>query len=215
MNNLPYEAENSVLGSILLQPDLIDDCYLQKEEFQDERNRLIMEFIRYLQEEEDVPLDVMSVAQQAGDKLSKLGGLSYLFQLRDSVPTTGNFDYYQDIVRQDYVRRKSVGTLQLLHELGEQQAMNAKELVGKVQAAFEEIAELTRKEQGEVLKMSEVLKDHHKTLRNRQVQQGITGAKTASIELDQITGGHQDGDLEIIAARPSPANRRSNAACWK
>ncbi|WP_201319087.1 replicative DNA helicase [Paenibacillus sp. EPM92] len=202
--SLLYEAEMAVLGSILQQPDLIDDCYLEPNEFQkDERHQLVMQFMRYLQEEEGVPLDTMSVAQAAGDKLLKLGGLSYLLELKDSVPSVANFDYYQSIVRQAYVKRKSVGMMGMLQDLGMRQEMDAKELVGKAQEAFEELAELTVTEQNDVVKMSAILKDHHKTIRERATKQGITGAKTASKDLDALTGGHQDGDLEIIGARPS------------
>ncbi|WP_256846870.1 replicative DNA helicase [Paenibacillus sp. Pae108] len=205
MMNLQYEAERFVLGSILQQPDLIDECYLHPEEFMDPdgRHKLVMEFMRYLHEDEGVPLDVMSVAQAAGDKLLKLGGISYLFELKDAVPSVANFDYYQSIVRQAYVKHKSVGMLGMLQDLGMRQEMDAKELVGKAQEAFEELAELTVTNQSDVVKMSEVLKDHHKTIRERQHKQGITGAKTASADLDLLTGGHQDGDFEVIGARPS------------
>lgn len=204
MSDIIFEAEVFVLGSILIEPDLIYECYIQPEEFLDleaGRHRLIMEYFRYLADN-DKPIDLLVMAETSGKNLSKIGGISYLSQLRESVPTVANFGYYQSIVRKSYIKRRASRTMRDLAEIGEGD-VDANEYAGTIQAAAEDIADLAESEQRDVVKMSDVLQGHEKVILKRREQQGITGSKTASVELDQMTGGHQDGDLEIIAARPS------------
>lgn len=198
-----YNAESSVLGSILQQPDLLSDCYLQKEEFGDPKHRLIMEYMRYLDDIEK-PIDPVVMAQHAGKGIEKVGGISYLMQLRDSVPSLANFTDYQNIVRKLYIRRRTVETLEKMAGAGASQENDAdvREFIGGVQTALDEIAAI-QEDSDDVMKMSDVLRGHEKKLTQRRNQMGMTGAKTASEELDQLTGGHQEEDLEIIAARPS------------
>jgi len=197
-----HDAETSVLGSILQQPDLIDDCFLQPDEFADERHQLIMEYFRYLV---DIgkPIDLVVMAEQSGKNLARIGGVQYLVQLAGSVPTVGNFGHYQDIIHKTYIHRRTVQMLSDMADAGKREGIEVNEYVGSVQAALDDITSLTEKNQNDVVKMSDTLIDHDKTIRKRREQRGITGAKTASLELDRMTGGHQDGDLEIIAARPS------------
>jgi replicative DNA helicase len=197
-----FEAESYVLGSILLEPDLIYECQLQPEEFQSEQHRLIMKYFRFLQEH-DKPIKLLVMGETSGENLHKIGGFEYLVQLTQSVPSTTDFELYQSVVRKAYIKRRTAKTLKDFASFAEEGSTDAHEVIGTVQSAVEDLAELANSNSGDVMKMSDVLKGHDKKLRKRREQRGVTGAKTASQGLDRMTGGHQDGDLEIVAARPS------------
>ncbi|GIP38598.1 replicative DNA helicase [Paenibacillus sp. J31TS4] len=196
------EAEQAVLGSILLEPGRLDECPNQPEEFSDGRHQKIMEYMRYLN---DIgkPVDILVMAEQAGKDISKVGGLTYLMQLRESVPSAANMAHYQSIVRELYVQRRTAETLREHAIAGSQIGVDAKETLHKAREALDEIAAMSEPTTGGFRKMSEVLDGHEKEIIRRRNQQGVTGAKTASKELNELTSGHQRGDLEIIAARPS------------
>lgn len=203
MNENQHAAETSVLGAILQEPDLIDECYLQPEEFELEQHQLIMKYMRFLNDI-DKPIDLVVMAEHSGQNLEKIGGIQYLVDLQNSVPTTSNMNHYQEIIRKSYIRRRTYDTLSNMAMAAQYGDDDVKEFVVRVQESIDEIAELsTENGQGEIPKMADLLLGHEKKIAKRQEQKGLTGAKTASLEMDRMTGGHQNQDLTIIAARPS------------
>jgi replicative DNA helicase len=105
----PYssEAEQGVLGCILLSPR---ECYneaqiliTRKEFFYDLRNQIVWENLS----DSD---DMITVRQKLKDKglLEQVGGVTYLAQLQDSVPSAANLSYYLDIVREKFLLRKII-----------------------------------------------------------------------------------------------------------
>src|SRR5690554_3564088 len=101
MNHL-YDAEVAVLGSLMLDPELMDDLYIQAEELQaDERHPKILEYMKHCYEE-DGTLDLALMASRSGEKIMRIGGFSYLSELSSSALTTANFKYYQETVRNAY-----------------------------------------------------------------------------------------------------------------
>ncbi|MFD1955988.1 replicative DNA helicase [Paenibacillus thailandensis] len=197
------EAERAVLGAILREPDLMDECYLQPEEFGDDQHALIMEYLRFTYDQ-DGTIDILLMAQRSGKNLTKIGGITYLMQLRDAVPSESHFTYYQTLIRNAYVQRRAAETMRIMAEAGSAEDVNAKEYVAEAQAALEEIAELTAAQaDGGVRRVADVLAGHADKIAERKKKRGLTGGRTASRDLDKITGGHQDGDFEVIAARPS------------
>jgi len=199
-----YEAEAAVLGCILLEPDLISECTLQNLDFQDERHQLAMEYFRFL-EENDKSIDLMTMSQVSGKNIDKLGGYTYLVGLLNSVHSIAQFESYQSIVKEESLLRQTVRTLGQLTNAGANGGMVGKELIGEAQKAVDELSEkLGSGEEGQgPIKASDILKNHHEVIRERRTKKGITGAKTASKEVDTLTGGHQDKDLIILGARPS------------
>lgn len=199
MNN--YEAEASVLGSILLEPELLFECILQPKEFEDDRHKLIMEYILYLSSN-DKPIDTVVMAEHSGSKLSKIGGISYLTELQSFVPTTKNFNHYQQIVREEYIKRHNSLAFDVLNSKSKGE-YDINDFLSTAQKSIDDIYELMETKKEGVKKLSEFLHDHQEVLIKRKTSKGITGAKTASADLDKMTGGHQKGDIEILAARPS------------
>ncbi|TYP68902.1 replicative DNA helicase [Paenibacillus methanolicus] len=200
-----YEAEAAVLGAILNEPERLEDCYLQPEDMGDERHRLILQYLYYLAEN-DIPINYVAMAEHSGQNLMRIGGVSYLTELAGGAPPTNaaTFDHHQDIIRQHYITRETLSALETVQNEGRGGKLESSELLAAAQERLEKIAEMAGGPAKEtVRKMSAVVADHEKVIIKRQQQRGMTGAKTASKELDRLTGGHQDGDLEIVAARPS------------
>ncbi|MFU1797629.1 replicative DNA helicase [Paenibacillus azoreducens] len=198
---MSIEAEQAVLGSLLRKPELMDDCYLNSNDFDpDGPNSLVMESLSWAHErfvDKQNPFDFVVLAEHWGNQLQKIGGISYLMNLRESVPSVNNFDHYQNIVRETHIQRMARIALREATATGE---VNIADTVDKLQ----QIAEMRPEGQASgPVKMSDVLEDHHKKIRERGSRAGITGAKTASDDLNQMGGGHQKGDVTIVAARPS------------
>lgn len=203
MNGL-YEAETAVLGSFLLQPDLMDDCYLTTDDFgADERHPLIFRYMKFVYEQ-DGTIDLTLMAARSGSKMMRMGGISYLSQLSSSVPTAARFEQYQAIIRNAFIQRESAAVMEAMAVKGQQEGIDVQKHLADARAKLEELAELAPKEKGSgLVKMSDVLVDHISDLQERAKKKGMTGPPTLSKKLNKMTGGHQKGDFELIAARPS------------
>lgn len=201
-NTNSYEAECSVLGSILINSELIQECDLQPREFNDKRHQLMMEYMYHLKENyPDKPVDLVLIGTVAGNNIHKIGGFEYLMKLSESVPSTSNFKYYHEVVREKAKLRDASDILRKQSEnVGN--AENSDEYINDAMQALEGLS-ANSNDAKEFVKMSDTLKGHEDVITKRQESKGVTGSKTASADLDELTGGWQKQDLIIIAARPS------------
>lgn len=194
------EAQRAVLGALLKDPELMDDCYLSKDDFsEEEHNRKIFTVLQYAKDhfkEASNPFDMVLIANKWGKNLQQIGGISHFVKLRESAPHASNFAYYQKAVRVDRVQADLV-------ELGKQIATSGGD-VADIQAKMVELAELQHggDEDGPV-HVSSLLEGHPHTVASRASISGITGARMACEDINQLSGGHQKGDLEVWGARPS------------
>ena len=106
----PYynlEVEETVIGALLMDGDLIKDCTLRPEHFYSPQLRKLFTMMLRLAEKEK-PIDIVSVADEAGPALwDNMGGASYLVAISGSVPTTANFSFYQELVKKYFQKRKT------------------------------------------------------------------------------------------------------------
>lgn len=204
MNEALYQAEVALLGSLILNPDLVDECYIQPEEMvADERHKLALHYMKYTYEK-DGTISFLNMAERSGKNLEKIGGITYLTQLAGAVPKDINFNHYQAVIRSGYMQRVAISSMQTVATKIQQEDSDIKEQLAAAQEMLERIAELAPKNQTSGLrKMSATLEGHVEELYERKKSKGLTGAPTVSKQLDKLTGGHQRGDLEIVAARPS------------
>ena len=205
---LPHsvEAEQSVLGSILIEPSNFDlaDEMLQGEEFFLLKHQKIFECMKDLTDAGE-PIDTVTLATQLNEKglLGKVGGVTYLTQLAQSVPSAANLAHYASIVKSKAVHRQAI--LELQNQLQEAaESEDAEEVIAKFQMAAERLSGQARKSKG-FRPISELVQNHSDVLdkRYKNRAKGLTGVKTPLIDLDRLTGGRQKGDLIIVAARPS------------
>lgn len=198
---MSLDAERAVLGALLKDHTLMDECFLTSDDFsdQDQEARIfrVMQYACDHFTDAPNPLDPVLIAEKWGAKLQQIGGISYLMQLRDSVPSTDSFTFYQRSIRADRVQRE-------IAELGRDIAANGGGDISQLKAKMEQLDDMQQGDgNGGPVHMATVLDGHAATIIKRSSSRGITGAKTANDQINEMSGGHQNGDLEIVAARPS------------
>lgn len=113
MNLIGAEAEQSVLGAILIDSNVLDEIvFLEERDFATPRHQQLYKVMRYL-EKKGQPVDIVSVTETYAKfgHIESLGGVSYLSELADSCPTTANVEYYARIIRSKALGRRG-------HDLG-------------------------------------------------------------------------------------------------
>jgi replicative DNA helicase len=190
------EAETAVVGSILLEGGLIKDCVLQPENFHIIELKRIFWAMKRL-DEKNVPIDIVSVVDLVEKQLDRVGGVTFIRKVAESVPSTSNFKYYESLVLFHWRKRKS---LEIANEFKTQvMDMDPKDAIQTV------INELMKIEEDDSLgddgNIKEELLDLYDELGDQTNE--MTGVTTGFDELNDMTGGLQESDLIIIGARPS------------
>jgi len=204
------EAEQSVLGGLLLEANALDRIadLVTADDFYRQEHRLIYRQIVAMSEVAK-PVDVITVAEAlelAGD-LDKVGGLPYLGSLAQNVPSAANIRRYGEIVRERAIMRKlaEVGT-DIASSSYNPTGRDAAQLLDEAERKVLEIAEAgSRGKQGFVSMpplLTEVV-ERIETLYGRDNPSDITGIATGFTDLDRKTSGLHAGDLIIVAGRPS------------
>lgn len=199
------EAEQAVLGSILLRPTTIVEAmeYLVPKAFYQHAHQLIFSAMIELNEQ-DTAIDVVTVKNILTDKnqLDDIGGVSYLGELATAVPTAANIVYYAQIVAEKALLRRLINTATDIVKQG----YDAPD--GDVSAVLD-AAERAIMNVGEdqnhsgFQKIAEVLNTTIENIdRLAQEDSTVTGLETGYPELDQVTAGLHADELIILAARP-------------
>jgi replicative DNA helicase len=190
------EAEQSVIGSILLEGDLIKDCVLQSYHFHIIENKRIFWAMKKL-DEKGKPIDIVTLVELIEKSMDKVGGVAYMMQLAESVPTTRNFKFYESLVLENWRKRKS---LQLANDFKKQ--LLEEDPHEAIQTV---ISELMKMEEAESAEDDGGIKEELYQLYDQLSTQTdeMTGIQTGFDDLNKLTGGLQESDLIIIGARPS------------
>lgn len=196
------EAEQGVLGGLMLDNqtwDLLADLVVA-EDFYRREHRLIFKAIQSLAAS-NAPFDVVTVAE-ALQSPEEVGGLAYLSELAKNTPSVANIATYADIVRQ----RAHLRALILLgHEctrLAVEPNVKSQDVQDELEKKLYALGEGRSPERfidinDTLMQLLEQV-DYHFNHGN-----GVTGVPSGLTDLDQKTGGFQDADLVILAARPS------------
>ena len=199
-------AEQSVLGSMLLDKDAIADCLeaVKGHDFYRPAHELIFDAVLDLFGRGE-PADAITVADELSKRgdLTRVGGQAYLHQLIQSVPTAANAGYYAEIVHERAVLRRLVEAGTRIVQMGYAQGEgDVDDIVNRAQAEVYSVAEKRGGEDYAVL--SEILDE---TLTEIEAASGRTdemiGVPTGFIELDELTHGLHPGQMIVVAARPA------------
>jgi replicative DNA helicase len=205
--SLPHhqEAEMNVLGTIFLDPKeiltVIDQ--LNNEDFFDQGHQLIFQAMKDLQMDQ-MKIDYTSVAAklEASQQLAKVGGIKYLLQLSEFVPSTRHLETYIDLVKDSALKRETISLASEILEKGYQGEMDASDYVTYAEESIFALAQ--KRKTSAFAELSEVIREvKEKTELNRDKKGGITGLRTGFSNLDNLTSGLQPEELIILAARPS------------
>jgi len=198
------EAEQAVLGCMLLDPDVIPSVLelIKSEDFYRPDHREICEAIIDLFDKAE-SIDIITVSEQlsARGTLEKVGGLEYLSTIANSVPTTANAKYYTKIVEEKSLLRKLIKASAEISQMSYEASEDAIYVLDKAEKAIFDILQ-KRGTQG-FTHIKDVLLETFNRLEELYNSKGyITGVPTGFTDLDMKLAGLQNSDLILIAARP-------------
>jgi replicative DNA helicase len=204
----PYapEAEISVLGGMLIDGDavaraleVVDDSMFYREG----NRRIFRSMARLFQRGQVIDPITISEELKKTDELESVGGLAYLAELLDAVPTAANIEYHARIVRERALLRKLIESAsQIIRDSYEPGERTVEEVLDTAEHHIFQVAQSHERE-GFVWIKKILYPTFEKIEQIQAAQGGITGIPTGFSDLDEMTGGFQRGDLVIVAARPS------------
>jgi len=199
------EAENSVLGCLMLDQDAIIKIgdQIVALDFYDPRNRIIYDIVVELFEK-NISIDILTVSNLLEEKklLERAGGSSYLTDLVNSVPSSAHVTYYAGIVRKK-------GTLRRLIESATQITSLAFSEEGEIESILDQAEQKLYNVSQQHLKqnftpISTVLHETFERIDELHREKGkLRGLPTGYVDMDRLLGGFQKSDLIVLAARPS------------
>ena len=198
------EAEQSVLGSILLQPSALISAmeFIQANDFYRRSHQLIFQVMIELNDKNE-EIDVITVANllERSGQLEDIGGTPYLAELSNVVPTAANVEYYAKIVEErSLLRRLIQASTDIISDTYEE-SEEVSSLLDHVEQKILEVSE--RKNRSGFIKISDVLRDSMEEIDQLyKNDEEITGISSGYRALDLMTAGLHEDELIILAARP-------------
>nr|WP_136251043.1 replicative DNA helicase [Ningiella ruwaisensis] len=209
--NIPphsIEAEQSVLGSLMISPDAWDKVadLLIESDFYNRSHRVIFAAIlRLIGANESVDTVTVKDNLAKHNQLEDAGGFAYLIELAKNTPSAANVAAYASSIREKAIVREVIGVAHDIAEVGyNPEGRDSKEVLDLAESKVFEIAE-KRTAAGEgPVDVKSVLKKTVDRLDELVKQDAdVTGVSTGFHDLDKKTSGLQPSDLIIVAARPS------------
>ncbi len=199
------EAEQSVLGGILIENDAINKVMeiLSPEDFYRDAHRKTYHALINLSAR-DEPADLVTLTNELRkiDQLDAVGGASYLASLIDSVPTAANIEYYARIVKEKSILRQLIQTSTEIITQSYQDRADVESFLDEAERSIFQISE--NRVRPSFYPIRDIVKQSFKTIeRLYEKKELVTGVPSGFKELDRMTAGFQASDLIIIAGRPS------------
>ena len=202
------EAEQSVLGSMLIAPDSWDKVaeLVTEEDFYNRSHQVIYgAILRLLKNNQPIDLITVSEDLENLDELEEAGGFAYLGELAKNTPSAANVSAYANIIKERAVVRELIGVAHDIADVGyNPEGRNSGELLDMAESKVFEIAEKrTAKNEGPRGIESVLTKTIDRLEELVKNNKEVTGVSTGYTDLDKKTSGLQPSDLIIVAARPS------------
>ena len=199
------EAEQAVLGSMLTDKDAVVAAIevLKEEDFYREDNKAIYGAILNLYNRAE-PVDIITLKDEllSIGKFDSVGGLEYLAELPEKVPTTANVDRYIKIVEEKSLLRSLIKTANEIITLGYNPTEDVEDIMDAAEKKIFNI--MQSKNQKGYSPIKEILIDTLTQLEQLYNQKKhVTGVPTGFASLDYKTAGLHNSDLILIAARPA------------
>jgi replicative DNA helicase len=198
------EAEESVLGAILIDKDAIVAVaeFLRPEHFYNEAHQLIYQAALALYEERK-PIDLITLTEKLKKQknLTKIGGRTYLTSLVERVPTAANVESYGKIVKDNHIKRELISASGEIAERSFDESIEANQVLD---IAEQLIFALSQRHMRQVfIPVKEALADSFDRLDELHKKAGgLRGIPTGFRDLDDTLAGLQASNLIILAARP-------------
>lgn len=188
LTRVNHEAEQYVLGCILREGELIKEINLSPEHFEDSTHKLIFGAMKEC-EKHDEPVDLGTVALKIVDKLDNP---TYLNDLYNAIPSVEPYKVYEKRVMDSWKLRQAE---MIANQI---KGSNDADVISEAITKLSRLEEIGHEEDFDLTKTLIELAEEFE-----QDKGELTGIDTGYIDLNLITNGWQDGDLIIVAARPS------------
>ena len=199
------EAEEAILGALLIDPDAIIRVatILRPEDFYREKHGWIYDVILALHERRE-PIDFLTVVDELDrrEQLDQVGGAAFITTLINAVPTSIHAEHYARIVERAATRRRLLEAAGQIAALAYQEADDVEEVVDRAEQTLFGVSE--RRISRELVPIKQVLSDYYDRIEYLTRHQGeVIGIPTGFADIDKLLGGLQRSDMVILAARPS------------
>ncbi len=200
------EAERGVLGSCLLQNDVIDDVLtlLRENYFYSDAHQRAYRAMLSMYEAGVRGIDILTLRSELESRgeLEGMGGTPFLMRLYESVPHAAHAEYYARIVRKKWLQRTLIQACTDTLKEAYDSSDDTDELVARAEQRVFSILE--QQESIEKFAIGDILQATFDRIFERMEQEGtISGLHTGFHGLDGVTSGYQPAELIILAARPS------------
>ncbi|CND60510.1 TPA: replicative DNA helicase [Streptococcus agalactiae] len=204
---LPHDiqAEQSVLGSIFIKPEKIIEVaeYLKPDDFYRPAHKILFKTMISLADRGEA-IDIVTIksALESTDELSLIGGISYLAEIVNAVPTSTHAEHYAKIVAKKARLRAIIDNLSETVGDAYDADMDIDEIVAKAEQSLIRISQQASK--SAFRPIHDVLMENHAKIEERaNAKSVITGLATGFYDLDKLTTGLHEDNLIVLAARPA------------
>ncbi len=197
------EAEEAVLGSLLIDPDAIFEVssFLKPDAFYREQNRWIYDAILDLNDRRE-PLDFITLTAilRQRDQLEELGGEGYLIDLINAVPTSVNAQYYGRIVESHALRRALLQSASKIANMAYDEKEDVNVIIDRAEQSLFSISE--ERTTRDLTSVKQIARDYLERIeRLRELGDDAIECRL-DLTTDRLLGGLNKSDLLIVAARP-------------
>ncbi|MBQ2235516.1 MAG: replicative DNA helicase, partial [Muribaculaceae bacterium] len=197
--------EEAVLGALMLEKDAysaVSDL-LKPQAFYDPSHQKIYEAIQTLGSMQR-PIDMLTVTEQlrANGTLAEVGGPVRISELTGRVSSAANIEFHARIILQKYISRQLIAFSSMVQTKAFDETLDVYDLMQEAEGTLFEISKSTLKR--DVVQIDPIISEAIKKIQDAaNNESGLSGLQTGYYALDKITGGWQNSDLIIIAARPA------------
>jgi len=208
---LPHSinAEQSILGILMIENNVWNKVFqiIDSNDFYIKKHKIIFNIISQLAEKSK-PFDIINISNflEKNDELNNIGGYAFLKELTDMIPSIRNISSYVDIVKENSILRNLIMTSRTIANKSYYPGTkNSKELVNKAVELISSIAKKISFEKSYPVGIKKIVSNIKKDFQDKKniKNSKISGIKTGYDAIDKMTSGFQEGDLIIIAGRPS------------
>lgn len=201
------EAEQSVLGAILIEKDAINKVleFLSSDGsdfYHDAHAKIFRGMVTLF--EKNIPIDPVTLTDlfKDSDALSSVGGIAYIGEIAEATPTAANITYYARIVKEKGLLRRMISAATDIVTDCYDGVDSVDEFIDDSERRIFEVTQDRAKKSFYALK--DIIKDTFETIeRLYEKKTHVTGVPTGFKDLDRLTAGLQDSDLIVVAGRPS------------
>ncbi|HHK1573871.1 TPA: DnaB-like helicase C-terminal domain-containing protein, partial [Streptococcus pyogenes] len=204
---LPHDiqTEQAVLGSIFINPEKIIEVaeYLKPDDFYKPAHRILFKAMLSISSNAE-PIDVVTVKSvlESQDNLATIGGITYLLDVVNAVPTSSHAEHYAKIVAKKAQLRSIIDNLSDSIGNAYDENMDIDEIIAKTERSLIEVSQSSNK--SSFRPIHDVLAENYQKIEERSNNNTqITGIATGFYDFDKLTTGLHADQLIILAARPA------------